>query len=79
MVVLKPDVPFGHAPHPQTPFSILTNLPGWELTKSIREGDKSSLARIKHIYPRFCPWGHAAQVSAIRLDATCLFSQHDLS
>jgi cystathionine gamma-synthase len=63
MVVIKHDLDFGHAPHPQTPYAILSNMPGWQTTKNIREGDTSALAKLKHIYPRFLPWSYVGQVS----------------
>ncbi|KJZ74939.1 hypothetical protein HIM_05670 [Hirsutella minnesotensis 3608] len=62
MVVLRPVSEFGHAPPPQTPYSIITNIPGWDLLHSIREGDMSSLARLVHIYPRFSPTHFAARL-----------------
>ncbi|KAG5982778.1 hypothetical protein E4U55_001384 [Claviceps digitariae] len=55
MGILRTQSEFGHAPPPQTPYSIVTNLPGWDMTKAIREGDLSPLARIVHIYPRLSP------------------------
>ncbi|KAJ6442412.1 coagulation factor 5/8 type domain protein [Purpureocillium lavendulum] len=62
MVVLRPQSEFGHAPPPQTPYSIVTNLPGWDVAKAIRDGDMSALARIVHIYPRFSPTQYAAEL-----------------
>ncbi|UNI22128.1 Cystathionine gamma-synthase [Purpureocillium takamizusanense] len=62
MVVLKPQSDFGHAPPPQTPYSIITNLPGWDQARSIRDGDMSALSRIVHIYPRFAPTQFAAEL-----------------
>lgn len=60
MVVLKTESEFGHAPPPQTPYSIISNLPGWEMLERFREGDLSPMAKVVHIYPRFTPT-HAAR------------------
>ncbi|KAH7329015.1 pyridoxal phosphate-dependent transferase [Stachybotrys elegans] len=60
MVVLKTKSEFGHAPPPATAYSIITNLPGWDLSKRVRDGDMSPLARIVNIYPRFTPTQHVA-------------------
>lgn len=62
MVVLTTQSEFGHAPPPQTPYSIISNLPGWELGKSIRDGDTAPLAKLVHIYPRFAPTQFTAQL-----------------
>ena len=66
MVILKTQSEFGHAPPPQTPYSIVSNLPGWELLKQVRDGDMSPMARVVHIYPRFGPTHFARQVSSPR-------------
>lgn len=63
MVVLRPQSDFGHAPPPQTPYSIVTNLPGWGMLQGFRDGDMSAMARVVHIYPRFGPTHFAAKVS----------------
>lgn len=63
MVVLRVQSEFGHAPPPQTPYSIISNLPGWELGKRVRDGDTAPLAKVVHIYPRFAPTQFAGQVS----------------
>ncbi|OAQ70668.1 cystathionine beta-lyase/cystathionine gamma-synthase [Pochonia chlamydosporia 170] len=55
MVVLKTQSEWGHAPPPQTPYSIISNLPGWDMLKGVRDGDMSPLARVVHIYPRLSP------------------------
>ncbi len=65
MVVLRPESEFGHAPPPQTPYSIVTNLPGWDVARTIRDGDMSALSRIVHIYPRFSPTHYAAEVPSL--------------
>ncbi|KAH6609465.1 Cystathionine beta-lyases/cystathionine gamma-synthase [Trichoderma cornu-damae] len=62
MVVLRPQSDFGHAPPPQSPYSIISNLPGWDLLRGFRDGDMSALPRIVHIYPRFGPTQFAAQL-----------------
>ncbi|QUC20422.1 uncharacterized protein UV8b_04663 [Ustilaginoidea virens] len=64
MVILRTQSDFGHAPPPQTPYSIVTNLPGWDLLKSIRQGDTSPLARVVHIYPRLSPTQFVRTLSA---------------
>ncbi|KAK5992437.1 Cystathionine gamma-synthase [Cladobotryum mycophilum] len=56
MVVLRPQSEWGHAPPPQTPYSIMTNIPGWDMLRGVREGDMSPLAKVVHFYPRFAPW-----------------------
>ena len=33
MVILKPQSEYGYAPPPQTPYSIATNVPGWDKLK----------------------------------------------
>ncbi|KAL7949632.1 pyridoxal phosphate-dependent transferase [Trichoderma barbatum] len=63
MVVLRTQSDFGHAPPPQTPYSIISNLPGWNLLQGVRDGDMSPFSRIVHIYPRFGPSQFAAQLS----------------
>lgn len=62
MVVLRTQSDFGHAPPPQTPYSIITNIPGWQLAKGVRDGDKAPLSKLVHIYPRFMPTHYVAQV-----------------
>jgi cystathionine gamma-synthase len=74
MVVLKTQSEFGHAPPPQTPYSIVSNLPGWDLLQRVRDGDMSPMAGIVHIYPRFSPTHFAAQV---RNEAPAYHSRHD--
>lgn len=63
MVVLRPQSNIGEAPPPRTPYAIVTNLPGWDANKALRDGDRSVAAKIVHIYPRLFPTHHAAQVS----------------
>lgn len=63
MVVLKPQSDFGNAPPPQTPYSIISNLPGWDLLQRFRDGDMSPMARVVNIYPRFGPTQFAGKVS----------------
>ncbi|KAG5928605.1 hypothetical protein E4U42_000319 [Claviceps africana] len=63
MGILRTQSEFGHAPPPQTPYSIVTNLPGWDMLKALRDGDRSPLASIVHIYPRFAPTLYARALS----------------
>jgi cystathionine gamma-synthase len=63
MVVLKPASEWGRAPPPESPYSICTNIRGWDVGVRILQDDYSDLARITHIYPRFSPTLFAAQVS----------------
>lgn len=63
MVVLRTQSDFGHAPPPQTPYSIISNLPGWNMLQGVRDGDMSPFAKIVHVYPRFGPTQFAAKVS----------------
>ncbi|SPJ74630.1 related to O-succinylhomoserine (thiol)-lyase [Fusarium torulosum] len=62
MVILKPQSEFGYAPPPQTPYSVITNFPGWQVARGIRDGDHSPMQRVVHFYPRFMPMHHAAQL-----------------
>ncbi|KPM34406.1 hypothetical protein AK830_g12165 [Neonectria ditissima] len=62
MVVLRTQSEFGHAPPPQTPNSIITNIPTWDVAKAFRDGDPGPLSRIVHLYPRFLPMQFAAQL-----------------
>ncbi|WAO83806.1 Hypothetical protein NCS54_00100600 [Fusarium falciforme] len=55
MVILKTQSEFGYAPPPQTPYSVISNLPGWDVARAIRDGDHGPLERVVHIYPRFAP------------------------
>lgn len=48
---------------PQTPYSIISNLPGWDMLKGVRDGDMSPMARVVNIYPRFGPTQFAGKVS----------------
>lgn len=66
MVVLRTQSEFGHAPPPQTPYSIISNLPGWDMLERVRDGDMSSMAKAVHIYPRFGPTFAAKEVSRKR-------------
>ncbi|KAM0342763.1 hypothetical protein ACHAPU_009255 [Fusarium lateritium] len=60
MVLLQTQSEFGHAPPPQTPYSVITNLPGWHVASAIRDGDPTPLKKLVHIYPRFMPTHHSA-------------------
>lgn len=62
MVVLRPQSEFGHAPPPQTPYSIISNLGTWEENRLFREGDPETLGRLVHIYPRLKPTHYAARL-----------------
>ncbi|KAF7544568.1 hypothetical protein G7Z17_g9855 [Cylindrodendrum hubeiense] len=62
MVVLKTQSEFGHAPPPQTPYSIITNIPSWKVAQAFRDGDPGPLSRIVHLYPRFLPMQFSAQL-----------------
>ncbi|KAI1812990.1 cystathionine gamma-synthase [Poronia punctata] len=55
-------VEFGTSLPPQGPHTITVHLPGYENAKAIRDGDQSVLAKLKSIYPRFCPFGLSAQL-----------------
>lgn len=63
MAALTPQSDFGQAPPPQTPYSIITNIPMWKNSQKIRDGDFSIVAKLVHIYPRFGPTHFVAQVS----------------
>lgn len=63
MVALKPRSKYGHAPPPATPYSILSNFPGWELNRRTRDGDiPAQMATLEHIYPRFGPTHYVVKV-----------------
>jgi cystathionine gamma-synthase len=74
MVVLKTQSEVGHAPPPQTPYSVITNLPGWNVARAIREGDPAPMKRLVHIYPRFMPTHYSAQVSPYRFENNVLMT-----
>ncbi|KAG5971043.1 hypothetical protein E4U56_007123 [Claviceps arundinis] len=63
MAILSTQSKFGHAPPPQTPYSIVTNIPGWDMLKTFRDGDKRPLQKIVNIYPRLAPTTHAKKLS----------------
>lgn len=63
MVILKTESAVGHAPPPQSHYSIVTNLPGWDTLHEVREGNMAPLTAIVHINPRFSPTHFAAVVS----------------
>lgn len=69
MVVLRTQSEFGHAPPPQTQYSVITNCPGWAFMKGFRDGDKSQRARIVYTYPRIRPNFAVKEVTTIPL--TC--------
>lgn len=56
MPALKRETEFGESVPPVNNYAITTNMPGWDLVVGFREGDKSGLAKIQYIYPRFGPW-----------------------
>lgn len=62
MVILQTQSEFGEAPPPQTPYSIISNIPKWEVNEKIRDGDMSIVSKLKHIYPRFGPTHYVGQV-----------------
>ncbi|KAH6898562.1 pyridoxal phosphate-dependent transferase [Thelonectria olida] len=68
MVILRPQSEFGCAPPPQTPYSIITNLPTWANAKAFRDGDPTPLSKIVHLYPRFLPMQFAAQLERAILE-----------
>lgn len=55
---------FGHSLPPHGPHTITTHAPGYKSAVAFREGDMSVISRVKSIYPRFSPFGLAAQVSS---------------
>ncbi|KAK1636890.1 cystathionine gamma-synthase [Colletotrichum phormii] len=57
MPVLNPNAEFGHCVPPETQYGITTYAPGWENAIKFREGDRATMARVVHIYPRFGPFG----------------------
>lgn len=62
MVILRTQSEFGHAPPPQTPYSVISNLAGWELLLRVRDGDMSPMAKVVHMYPRIFPTQFAREV-----------------
>jgi len=54
---------FGQSLPPHGPHTITTHGHGYKTAVAFREGDMSVISRIKSIYPRFSPFGLAAQVS----------------
>ncbi|KAK2050196.1 cystathionine gamma-synthase [Colletotrichum somersetense] len=61
MPVLKPNAEFGHCVPPESDYGITTYAPGWDTSIKFREGDPAVIARVKHIYPRFGPFGPVAK------------------
>ncbi|KAF4975888.1 hypothetical protein FZEAL_7361 [Fusarium zealandicum] len=62
MAILRPQSEFGYAPPPQTPYSVITNIPGWSVAQAIRDGDPGPMQKIVHLYPRFVPMHFTAQL-----------------
>jgi len=52
---------FGQSLPPHGPHTITTHGHGYKTAVAFREGDMSVISRIKSIYPRFSPFGLAAQ------------------
>ena len=78
MVVLKPQAELGHAPPPQTPYSLITNLVQLVVEllderklfdkaceMQANKGDAAVLGRLVHIYPRFAPTHYGREVSSL--------------
>ncbi|KAG6037766.1 hypothetical protein E4U41_004747 [Claviceps citrina] len=63
MGILRTQSEFGHAPPPQTAYSVITNFPGWDMLQAFRDGDQSPLRKVVHIYPRITPTVHARALS----------------
>ncbi|GKT42070.1 cystathionine gamma-synthase [Colletotrichum spaethianum] len=61
MPVLKPTAEWGHCVPPESKYGITTYMPSWESAAKVRDGDKSIISRVVHIYPRFGPFGPVAQ------------------
>ncbi|KOS21515.1 putative cystathionine gamma-synthase [Escovopsis weberi] len=55
MVVLRDTSQWGHCPAPETPYSIVTNMSGWDTLAAFIAGDRSMMASCTHLYPRFMP------------------------
>ncbi|KAB5551130.1 pyridoxal phosphate-dependent transferase [Coniochaeta sp. 2T2.1] len=52
---------FGLSMPPHSPHAITTHMPKWSNWVGVRDGDKTNLALMKHMYPRFAPWGHCRE------------------
>ena len=62
MTILRPQSAYGEAPPPQTPYSVVTNIPKWETCHRFREGDMSVVKGLKHIYPRRGPTHYVTEL-----------------
>jgi len=56
------DTPFGHSLPPEGPHTVTMHAPGWTTALRFRDGDLTIINQLKSIYPRFFPFGPAAQV-----------------
>ncbi|KAJ6515593.1 pyridoxal phosphate-dependent transferase [Mycena sanguinolenta] len=63
MIVQEIPTEFGHAIPPEGPHTITVHARSWATAIAIRDGDRSLLQKIKSIYPRFLPFGHAQALS----------------
>ncbi|KAK7989098.1 ankyrin repeat domain-containing protein [Apiospora arundinis] len=57
------DTPFGHSLPPEGPHTITVHAPGWTTAIRFRDGDLTIINQLKSIYPRFFPFGRAAQLT----------------
>ncbi|KAK7907941.1 hypothetical protein PG985_015244 [Apiospora marii] len=58
------DTPFGHSLPPEGPHTVTMHAPGWTTALRFRDGDLTIINQLKSIYPRFFPFGPAAQLTA---------------
>lgn len=70
---------FGHSLPPYGPHTITTHAPGYKSAVAFRDGDMSVISRVKSIYPRFSPFGLAAQVSSNLLQLSLFFLSPSLA
>ncbi|KAK8088973.1 hypothetical protein PG997_003934 [Apiospora hydei] len=57
------DTPFGHSLPPEGPHTVTMHAPGWTTALRFRDGDLTIINQLKSIYPRFFPFGPAAQLT----------------
>lgn len=64
MAVVKPiTTEFGHSIPPEGPHTVTFHIPRWETGMRFRDGDMTVFAQLRSLYPRFCPFGPAREVS----------------
>jgi cystathionine gamma-synthase len=55
----------GHSMPPEGPHTISLHAKGWDVALRFRDGDPTLMAKLKSIYPRFCPFNETMMVSTV--------------